>query len=853
MFLDMLTADAASKHGHEFSEPQQPNRWRGARRSPLRVLPYATRPRISSHSRSVRGTMGELKEEPEDHDPIQRSRYHDMSVDDLHVPGSFRHDTPPTSPPRLTTQKQERVSNIAPRYTPVSPIAEPHTPIKTTDTRSRRPKTQFSVAVPPPSALPLRKQGIARPRALFQLQTQVDSRFHRPVYELIPLSRIDGSRKVGQLIRRLGKAKENITNEDLAVLRVENYNTSGLSKDSLDVPETREILGIISPCLVEEGSSKGKAQIFLDGAVWNATPGRDGRYNLQCIGTEKHSARWYIPKTRRKRAESPNPSSDDRKLYFAAILPHTTKHPTLASLNKTHMDIYDSYTLNTDLVTQDMLTPLETTTPHHQMSQSSYWSQKETETSSTAVFNVPIDELHRKLIVVSSFWVMLCEGWSSYYTFPVAATCGPTSSTSVERAISLPVNKDDKLFVPYATLPASTVSTRQATPDRHSMSAASPSPSIMADVNPSTKRLSLSGLTFRRISSSTTTARNREADTLSYKSFACTSTQTQTQQSHNSQDNKRDSTYGMESMSNLATQIPTTACSQSLLTPVNVRPAVSRFGSMVRRMSNTTPNQDERSRRHRSISWRWSRGSFQKTSADVTSRSDSTSKQQDKADSAMTSDQTQCVPPSAGVQALLDLAPHEETISANDIISTSTGFKLENDEPEAQPGAREASDSHEEDAKSLSMKSVIYSKAPVTSPIVQETNEIERESFASEVNTEALIHKLDQPVDHRKWSVSSSGSEHVHIGSPYWRDFDRLQTNEFWQRRQDTPHVPASQRDKLAASSSHIQGASSQRQPVVGSREAVQGQYEPVTPTRGRSFINKVRLSIGRRRQSLGA
>jgi hypothetical protein len=643
--------------------------------------------------------------------------------------------------------------------------------------------------------------------------------------------------------------KENITNDDLAVVRVENYNTSGISKDSLDTPETREILGIISPVPSKPGSAVGQAQIFLDGAVWNATPGRDGRYDLQCVGAEKHSARWYIPKTKRKQADNPSPSSGDRRLYFAAILPHTTKHPTLASLNKTHMDIYDWYTLNTDLVTQDMLTPLETPTPATRELQSEYWSTPHTETSSTAVFNVPIDDLHRKLIVASSFWVMLCEGWSSHYTFPTVTTsCLPSNNTPIDRSMSLPVTKDDKSAVASLTIPSSSMSTRQNTPERHSMSAASPTPSIAADTTtPASKRLSLSSFTFRRVSTTTASLKTMDVETSSFQSSAAASTHTdksvpviekleETPVQDVDSAPPRDPTAQFRHVANL--QNP------KISTPS--LPSASRFGSMVRRMSNNTPTQDERTHRSRSISWRWSRPVQSKAAVDAISQ-----RQETIPTIVMAHDNSPLAITPSPEETSIDSVAYEDSTTLEESTLASTVDTSAHQETDLELSVEKAA------IQSDLISALPIEEVKLVEPAAIVDHEQERDVLASTVEVPKLPTESPSAsgMANTRWSVSSSGSERMDVGSPYWRDFDRLQMNNFWQRTQYTPSKTISrERDDLPSEFDvvHDKNPTSVHgdEEIANAIPSIEQPEELSTPQKGGSFMENIRFSIGRRRRS---
>ena len=398
----MLTADAASKHGHEFSDYQAPQ-WLVARRSPFRVLPYATKQRTPQRSLSLRGTMGELKEVPEESDDMERAVHREMSIRDLRIPGSFiDHPPSPELPPPDPVPEAPSETEPFPEMEPLTTV-ESHS--EQSDRRSHRPKTRYHLAHPPPSTLPLRKQ--LGNRSLLQFHQQSDSGFHKPVFEVIPISRLGSITTVGGRLRRFVMGKANFAAEDVAVVHVGNYGAVGML-ESFDIPESRNVLGVISRPQPAANKTEG-VQILLENAMWFGHARGRGVYDLSTGENDEQHARWYIPKAKKRQ------SADgwvDGKLYFAPILPNTKRHPTVAALSRSCLDIYESYSAYVDPEPQpgpaevpDRVGELDFATP------------------------IPTDEMLRRLIIISSLWVMACEGWTHNFNF------APISSPAQSRSL----------------------------------------------------------------------------------------------------------------------------------------------------------------------------------------------------------------------------------------------------------------------------------------------------------------------------------------------------------------------------------------------------------------------------------
>jgi hypothetical protein len=437
MIFDMLTADAASKHGHEFSDPQ-PARWLVPRRSPFRVFPYTAKNRLSSRPRVDRGAMSDLKEEPEESEGLGEQLKPQISISHLRIPGSF-HDQPPSPP--LNNPLDAPVSDSsppsasAPAPSPIQSVTdEVHKSLP--EKRCHRSKTRYAFAHPPPTGVQLRKQGIIRPNTLFQLHTQTASGFHKPDYEVLPLNLLGNNNFISNRFKRLGRGKLSLGTKDLAIIKATPYNISEGLTDGSSNPGSREVLGIISASTVTGDESRRSAQIVLDNAVWSISQKRKDVYDLSLLGDASRGARWYIPKSQRRSSTNPVDGSSEPRFYFAALLPDTKKHPTVASMIRSSLDVYDTYTTHSFYQPED---DAQSNQNHQLVDCSNSISSRPPSSSASTALSIETDEALRRLVIVSGVWVALCEGWSPHMIPDMEQLAASTSITPTpRRSVSSP-------------------------------------------------------------------------------------------------------------------------------------------------------------------------------------------------------------------------------------------------------------------------------------------------------------------------------------------------------------------------------------------------------------------------------
>lgn len=459
MFLSMLTADAAAQHGHEYSNL----RIEGTqRRSPIPRYPFSAisttrqrqlhglsplgpgkRPKPPTRSQSVKVTMAELRDVPEETDAAS-----DEKSIKLQLPGTYPSETssvedaPAEEPVQIG---QENGEDLEDGEDDIDSTTSPRIQIEETfdlppPKRVPRPKCQYRLAHPPPTVTPKKLQPLQkhiRPKVLLQLQQRTRSGFHRPIYEIVPASRFSTDTRLGKKLNRLRKGKDGLHPDDLVVLKVEDYKGPDDSSEEAEFSESRTALGIISVSPVQ---GENKAVLQLENSTWIATAGKPGSYDLVLQEDETQRAKWYIQKSKRKRPNSiagfPLPIlSEEQKFYFALMQPHSRQHPTIASINGTNLDIYDHYAAPSS-------SSRTSTRPASVIIDSDTPSRLNTPVNEDE--RIPTSDLLRKLIIVSGAWVFFTRGWSPFFRFSFTprspANRDPDPKPLHTRCASMPIS-----------------------------------------------------------------------------------------------------------------------------------------------------------------------------------------------------------------------------------------------------------------------------------------------------------------------------------------------------------------------------------------------------------------------------
>lgn len=289
--------------------------------------------------------------------------------------------------------------------------------------RNNKPKTTYSICHPPPASSARQKMH-RRPRSLLQLHEVVPHSRPLPAYEIIPSANF--SVRLTRATTKVFRAKHSLCPNDLVVLRAEDY----YSEEPSEEQETRDVVALICKGRKEDGSAAGKAKIcMVDGGEWEAYPSVNGGYEF--FTTDEHglglTVRWVPKKSKKEGAKS-----EPRRFNFSTISANTRRHPIIAHLSKSALDIYDSYKM------PDLSTATPTATPKQHATMLEDGLDSDDNTSSKQEVRTT-DALTRSIITMTSIYVAFREGWSPHFKYDDQA----------------PSSRRNSIHTPLSTPPAS--------------------------------------------------------------------------------------------------------------------------------------------------------------------------------------------------------------------------------------------------------------------------------------------------------------------------------------------------------------------------------------------------------------
>ncbi|KAJ4984639.1 hypothetical protein SVAN01_09895 [Stagonosporopsis vannaccii] len=305
--------------------------------------------------------------------------------------------------------------------------------------KAPRPKTSYLIAHPPP--VHPRSKLHLRPKVQLQLHQVLAAQRPKPVYEVIPFSLL-----APPSTRRLARAfntRERLGHHDLLIVKAADYGHADDEHKSDDERwGTREVIGVICPGKTEKGQVVSNTEICMDDGTsrWEVTPMPNGGYEFNSL--DEHGlamkARWVIKPPNPRRLSnlsassqlSPGlpPTKDDAKWNFSTITANSRRHPVIASMTRTRIDVNDSYT---------MPAATQPSTPNAHMPASPALTPASIDAASflDAAPKAPIvtDDALRRFIVVSGIWVSsLHDGFelTGFNICPIRPAMGRTVSMS---------------------------------------------------------------------------------------------------------------------------------------------------------------------------------------------------------------------------------------------------------------------------------------------------------------------------------------------------------------------------------------------------------------------------------------
>ncbi|KAI9770446.1 MAG: hypothetical protein M1840_003332 [Geoglossum simile] len=439
MFFTLgLTADVASAHRHEFSSPPAPQsqqRISSPRRSPF-PIPRPPQPPAEG--------LPPVPATP----PLPRAS----------VGGQVRSlaavmvtEPTPDSASERALSRSNSTGSIVSSITSVGGRAR---------NVILRSKTSYQLAHPPP-AVHRPRLGV-RPKLLLQLQRLSGSARPTPTLDVLP-STIFAPR-LARSFPRFFTGKDGFFPNDILVVTSEDYAPSSPGRGDVgenledDNLGTRQLVAAICQVRKGEGAGRGKAEICLgNGPTWEATPLLNGGYELvsKDANGSTTTVRWIQRKPANRRrsstlqgSTSARPDEYEKRFVFSIISPDTRRHPIIASMNRTTIDISDYH--STSSPSPILYSPTSPSSPPVRSAHSSFSELQERTLIRTG-------EPLKTLILTSGIWVAFREGWSQNFKYNDASASPSTNTLSgssnvprTNRCCSMPLNVPENNREPRA-------------------------------------------------------------------------------------------------------------------------------------------------------------------------------------------------------------------------------------------------------------------------------------------------------------------------------------------------------------------------------------------------------------------
>ncbi|KAH6640620.1 hypothetical protein F5144DRAFT_544786 [Chaetomium tenue] len=217
--------------------------------------------------------------------------------------------------------------------------------------RARRKSTTYYLGYPTPRIIGKTKvvQKLFLPRLLLQLQKVSPEGRSKPVLEVFPASRIAGPVVAPRLAKRfpgIFGVKRHLGYDDIVLVRRDDgdVGSDSMEGENEENLEGRNLLAVYSPLRHSE-----EAEIVLDdGSVWVARPLPNGSFDFVHTDADGKTttARWA-----RRHTAAVSPTTDtsgssaaaQTRYTFSIINPLTRRHPVMATLTPSTLDVQDTY------------------------------------------------------------------------------------------------------------------------------------------------------------------------------------------------------------------------------------------------------------------------------------------------------------------------------------------------------------------------------------------------------------------------------------------------------------------------------------------------------------------------------
>ena len=479
----MFLHSGASLHGHEYSHRQPPNaaHQRANRRSPFSHPPFSNKGVRTTAITAVDSSVS--KDHRSRNPPPEQAQHTRKPEVSFQEPGEIREKTRQyaVGPIRLSNASEgeeenegragrisqpetepERCDSTRPTQSPGSPPSPAPETVDIQQPRKHAPRkaTKYLLAYPAPRFAGKRRVvQMVLPKLHLQLQQVSAAKRPMPVIDVFPSSRISGPTIFPRLAKRFPRvfgARGELGLSDVVLVKSEDYHPNGSHMEGTEDEHglaRSNLVAIFSP-----SKKSGFTEIVLsDGSVWVVKPLPSGSFDFVRVDADGNAttARWARRAPAKAGAaqspadEVPNPS--EPRYTFSKINPLSRRHPVMATLTQSTLDIQDEYNPVSvhSKANRRSISGVPTPAPPYSRPLSypgppSRTHSSQSNTSDTSGLNSfsdrnlefathLVDDTTKTLISVTAIWLALHLGWSPHYK-PLAPQVPeqrvpPTSST----------------------------------------------------------------------------------------------------------------------------------------------------------------------------------------------------------------------------------------------------------------------------------------------------------------------------------------------------------------------------------------------------------------------------------------
>ncbi|XP_014560908.1 hypothetical protein COCVIDRAFT_12407 [Bipolaris victoriae FI3] len=313
---------------------------------------------------------------------------------------------------------------------------------------SRRSKTSYNIARPINTR--------SKRHVHLQLHQVITSQRPKPAYDVVPFSLLP--QRSTRHLAHFFNTRERLGPNDLLVVKAGAYTSQDeQEKSRQDDWASRDVVGVLSTRKSDNGLTETTDICISDGfSRWSVADMPNGGYEF--TSTDEHAvalkARWVLKPAHARRTSASTVTAtapEDKKFTFSTISSDSRRHPIIATMTRSRIDVMDTYT-----IPSATSPPTPNATSSYTQSPTTPLSIDSDSFADALAEKLPIEtnEALRNLILVSGVWLASREfasDGSSLATIP-ALTRSNSVRQAAHRACSMSM-----LEGPRSPSPASTV------------------------------------------------------------------------------------------------------------------------------------------------------------------------------------------------------------------------------------------------------------------------------------------------------------------------------------------------------------------------------------------------------------